>query len=109
MLDQKCLMVPFQKLKLYYNFSILLSNLGLKVSVECDSSYATDVFAEQTPNENHSEITDERKDGDQDSFSDQEESVEPEDMELVRRQILDPTKQQKLRKGFRMASICWDD
>lgn len=50
-------------------------------------------------------------DEEDDENADEEEdiSVSLDEVESARRDILDPTKQQKLRKGFRMASICWDD
>ena len=49
-------------------------------------------------------------DDDEDNADEEEDtSVSLDEVESVRRDILDPTKQQKLRKGFRMASICWDD
>jgi len=40
---------------------------------------------------------------------DEDDSVSLDDVENARREILDPAKQQKLRKGFRLASVCWDD
>lgn len=43
------------------------------------------------------------------TVDDEENSISLEEVESARRDILDPKKHQKLRKGFRMASICWDD
>lgn len=82
--------------------------LALKNGSENGGSSAKETPVEDDPNE-PIEIPDFEEEANTDSQSDQEESVGPEDVELARRQILDPNTQQKLRKGFRMASICWDD
>jgi hypothetical protein len=49
------------------------------------------------------------EDDDENLDDDDEISISLDEVENARRAILDPAKQQKLRKGFRMASICWDD
>ena len=46
---------------------------------------------------------------DDETVDDEDNSIGLDEVENARRNILDPKKLQKLRKGFRMASICWDD
>ena len=65
-----------------------------------------DVDGEDDDDENG---LDENESGDDDDENGDDDSVGLDEVENARRQILDPSKQQKLRKGFRMASICWDD
>jgi len=87
----------------------------VKVKKPCFSALknATEQAVKDAANEEDSNevftVPDGLEETNTDSQSDQEESVGPEDVELARRQILDPNTQQRLRKGFRMASICWDD
>ena len=79
------------------------------------SSILDDVFANGVDDQADDSDVDECDETEFDEFEsgdeneDEDDSISLDDVQHARRQILDPSKQQKLRKGFRMASICWDD
>jgi hypothetical protein len=74
---------------------------GSAVEAHCDPSEADD--------ETGVDALESGVDDDEEEDDDDDVSASLEDAENVRREILDPSKNLKLRKGFRMASICWDD